>query len=156
PLIALLLFVRDLLALGQRLVALALNLTEVDKQILAAVIRRDEPIALLAVEPLDSSSCHPSLTSPPAHERAKEAEPERHQLLARTNRDSTLRRGDQFRLVVIPVRSRRPPEPSDSSFVGRPAAQVPTSSCSRTQPGVVRPETEPTSTASITLIRASV
>src|SRR5262249_4956025 len=63
PLLALLRLVGDLLTLRQRLVTLALNPAEVDKQILTAVIGRDESVPLLAVEPLDSSSCH--LSSPP-------------------------------------------------------------------------------------------
>src|SRR5476649_2334755 len=48
----------DLCALGQRPVAAALDRAEVHEQVLTAVVRRDEPVALVCVEPLDGSGCH--------------------------------------------------------------------------------------------------
>src|SRR5438876_7146132 len=50
-------------ALGQRLEAAAGDLRMMDEQVLAAAFRRDEPIALRIVEPLDGSGCHVKNTS---------------------------------------------------------------------------------------------
>src|ERR1044071_9280129 len=51
----------------QRAIAAALNGAEVDEQVLATLIRGDEPITLVRVEPLDGSGCHMSFTSLPTH-----------------------------------------------------------------------------------------
>src|SRR4051812_14506220 len=48
----------DLRALGERPVAAALDRAEVHEQVLPAVVRRDEPVTLVCVEPLDGSGCH--------------------------------------------------------------------------------------------------
>src|SRR3982750_74096 len=45
-------------ALGERLEAAALDRVEVDEQVLARLIGRDEAEALVVVEPLDGSCCH--------------------------------------------------------------------------------------------------
>lgn len=50
--------VAHLRALGQRLVAVALDCAVVYEQILAGVIGRDESEALLIAEPFDGSCCH--------------------------------------------------------------------------------------------------
>src|ERR1700733_14006306 len=55
---ALLGVVAHLRALGQRLEAVALDRTVMYEQILAGVIGRDEPEALLIAEPLHGSCCH--------------------------------------------------------------------------------------------------
>src|SRR5436309_15665687 len=57
-LVALLSLVLDLRALGERPVAAALDRAEVHEQVLATLIRGDEPVTLVRVEPLDSSGCH--------------------------------------------------------------------------------------------------
>src|SRR5436190_24232755 len=57
-LVALLGVVGDLGPLAQRAVAVALNCTVVDEEVLALVIGRDEAVALLVTEPLDCSGCH--------------------------------------------------------------------------------------------------
>src|SRR3954453_12197124 len=57
-LVALLGLVLHLRALGERPVAAPLDGAEVDEQILATLIRGDEPVTLVSVEPLDSSGCH--------------------------------------------------------------------------------------------------
>src|SRR5690606_34912445 len=49
---------RNLLVLGQRLEAVALNRGEVSEDVFAAVSRGDEAEALGVVEPLDSTLCH--------------------------------------------------------------------------------------------------
>jgi len=49
--------------LRERPEALTLDRTEVHKQILPTISRRDEPVALLTVEPLHGPSCH--ISSPP-------------------------------------------------------------------------------------------
>src|SRR5579862_671285 len=61
--LALLRLVLDARTLGEGPVALALDRREVDEQVLAAVGRRDEPVALVAVEPLHGSGCHLENTS---------------------------------------------------------------------------------------------
>src|SRR5437763_6694840 len=56
----------NLRSLGQALVPAAGDLAVVDEQVLAALVRLDEPVALLIVEPLHRSGCHetpPSLLS---------------------------------------------------------------------------------------------
>src|SRR5580704_636427 len=50
--------VGNLLAFAQRLQTGALDCADVDEHVLAAVIRLDEAIAFLRVEPLDRSSAH--------------------------------------------------------------------------------------------------
>src|SRR4051794_14798581 len=55
---ALLCVVAHLRALGQRLEAAALDRAVMHEQVLALVIGRDEPEALVVVEPLNGSSCH--------------------------------------------------------------------------------------------------
>src|ERR1700755_3163129 len=55
---SLLSLVLDLRAFVERAIARPLDRAEVDEQILAAFVGRDEPIALVSVEPLDSSGCH--------------------------------------------------------------------------------------------------
>src|SRR5439155_17979043 len=57
-LIARLLLVGDLRALGQRAEAAARNRGVMDEKVAAAVIRRDEAVSLLVVEPLDRSGRH--------------------------------------------------------------------------------------------------
>src|SRR3954453_13719821 len=57
-LLALLLVVAHLRALGERLEAAALDRRVVDKEVLAALVRRDEAESLVVVEPLDGSCCH--------------------------------------------------------------------------------------------------
>src|SRR5436190_22109669 len=59
---ALLCVVAHLRALGQRLEAAALDRAVMHEQVLALVIGRDEPEALVVVEPLDGSSCHLSFS----------------------------------------------------------------------------------------------
>src|ERR687884_2038207 len=54
----------DLRAFGQRLEALAGDLREVDEDVLAAAVGRDEAVALGVVEPLDVSARHLTNTSP--------------------------------------------------------------------------------------------
>ncbi len=58
PLEALLDFKADLLALLKRFEAAPLNLGEVREQVIAAVVRRDEPKTLRIVKPLDGTCCH--------------------------------------------------------------------------------------------------
>src|SRR3954464_12821105 len=74
-LVALLLLVLDLRALGERPVAAALDRAEVHEQILVTLIGCDESVAFVRVEPLDGSGCHISLTSLPLHERARRVQP---------------------------------------------------------------------------------
>src|SRR6266849_10979859 len=64
-LLALARLVLDLGTLGQRLEAVAGDVRVMHEEILAAVLGRDEPVALGIVEPLDGSGCHvtPSLAS---------------------------------------------------------------------------------------------
>src|SRR5436190_18529852 len=71
-LVALAGLVCDLRALGQALVARADNRAVVDDQVLAALVRLDEPVALPVVEPLHSYGCH---ETPPfhSHERVRKA-----------------------------------------------------------------------------------
>src|SRR3954453_6580156 len=57
-LLALLLVVADLRALGERLEAATLDRAVMDEEVLALVIGRDEAKALVVVEPLDGSCCH--------------------------------------------------------------------------------------------------
>src|SRR4029078_3278743 len=45
------------------LVALAGDLREVDEQVLAALVRRDEHVSLRSVEPLDGTGCHGNTSS---------------------------------------------------------------------------------------------
>src|SRR4029453_5213668 len=52
------------------LVALAGDLREVDEQVLAALVGRDEPVALRSVEPLDGTGSHVN-TSLTTHERVE-------------------------------------------------------------------------------------
>src|SRR5207237_9265935 len=52
--------VLDLLTLGQAAEPLHLDRGVVDEDVLAAAIRRDEPVAFRVVEPLHSASRHPS------------------------------------------------------------------------------------------------
>src|ERR1041384_3707089 len=66
-LLALLGLVLHLRTFVQRAIAAALNGAEVDEQVLATLIRGDEPITLVRVEPLDGSGCHMSFTSLPTH-----------------------------------------------------------------------------------------
>src|SRR5918999_1403847 len=58
PLRSLLLLLLDLRALGQRLEAASGDRTVMDEQVLVAVVRRDEPVALVVAEPLHGSSGH--------------------------------------------------------------------------------------------------
>src|SRR3954447_12012485 len=58
PLRAVLGVVTDLGALGERLEAAAGDARVVHEQVLALVLGRDEPEALLVAEPLHGSSCH--------------------------------------------------------------------------------------------------
>src|SRR5919201_4756335 len=51
-------FELDLSALGEGLVALARNRRMVDEDVLLALGRSDEAVALRVVEPLDGSGCH--------------------------------------------------------------------------------------------------
>src|SRR3954452_23761942 len=57
-LLALLLVVAHLRALGERLEAAALDRGVMDEKILAAFIGRDEAEALVVVEPLNGACCH--------------------------------------------------------------------------------------------------
>src|SRR5713101_4697782 len=59
-------------ALGQRLEAAAGDLRVMDEQVLAAVFRRDEPVALRIVEPLDDSGCHKKTPPSPNSRTGKE------------------------------------------------------------------------------------
>src|SRR4051812_33806660 len=52
--------VADLRALGERLEAVAGDARVVHEQVLALVVGRDEPEALIVVEPLHGSGCHMS------------------------------------------------------------------------------------------------
>src|SRR6478736_8225866 len=54
-LLALLSLVLDLCAFIERLVATSLNRAEMDEEVLAALVGRDEPVPLLRVEPLNGS-----------------------------------------------------------------------------------------------------
>src|SRR5438270_262845 len=63
-LVTLLGFVLDLRAFVQRAVTAPLNRAEVDEQVLTAFIGSDEAVALVRVEPLDSSGCHFCLSPP--------------------------------------------------------------------------------------------
>src|SRR5262245_22683297 len=56
----------DLRALGERLEAVAADRRVVDEDVLAAVARGDEAVALRVVEPLHSSCCHRN-PPPPAY-----------------------------------------------------------------------------------------
>src|SRR5665647_518794 len=49
----------DLLSLAKRRETSALNCRDVHENVVAAFIRLDETVALLAVEPLNSAVCHP-------------------------------------------------------------------------------------------------
>src|SRR5262249_14499345 len=64
-------------ALVEALVALAGDLRVMDEQILSALVRRDEPVALRSVEPLDGTGSHGN-TSLTTHERVKKAPGLRH------------------------------------------------------------------------------
>src|SRR5207244_1686851 len=57
-------------SLVEGLVALAGDLREVDEQVLAALVRRDEPVTLRSVEPLDGTGSHVN-TSLTTHERVE-------------------------------------------------------------------------------------
>src|SRR3954447_18848904 len=57
-LLALLLVVAHLRALGERLEAAPLDRRVVDEEVLAALVWRDEAESLVVVEPLDGSCCH--------------------------------------------------------------------------------------------------
>ena len=57
-------FEADLLAFLQRLEALHVDRRKVREQVLAAVVRRDESVALRVVEPLDGSGCHRAASLP--------------------------------------------------------------------------------------------
>src|SRR4051794_9495431 len=50
--------VADLGTLGQRLEAAARDAAVVDEQVLALIVGRDEPEALVVAEPLNGSGCH--------------------------------------------------------------------------------------------------
>ncbi len=50
--------VRDRLAFGELIDASALDSTDVDENVLAAVVGLDESVALLTIEPLYSAACH--------------------------------------------------------------------------------------------------
>src|SRR5919202_235748 len=50
--------VADAGALGERLEALGVDARVVDEEVLARVVRRDEAVALVVVEPLDGSGGH--------------------------------------------------------------------------------------------------
>src|SRR5436190_23145851 len=50
--------VADLRALGERLEAVAGDATVMHEQVLALIVRCDEPEALLVAEPLHGSGCH--------------------------------------------------------------------------------------------------
>ncbi len=58
PLLALRHLELDLRPFGQRLEAAPGDLRVMDEQILAAIIWRDEAVALVVAEPLDGSGCH--------------------------------------------------------------------------------------------------
>src|SRR5690242_18275304 len=62
--VALLGLVLHLRAFVERAVARALDRAEVDEQVLTALVGGDEPVALVRVEPLDSSGCHFCLSPP--------------------------------------------------------------------------------------------
>src|SRR5450756_1985345 len=62
----------DASAFGQALEAFALDACVVDEQVLSAVFRRNEPVSLVVVEPLDGSGCH-LLSSLPFREQARNA-----------------------------------------------------------------------------------
>src|SRR6476469_4177694 len=57
-LLALLLVIAHLRALGERLEAAALDRRMVNEEVLAALIRSDEAESLVVVEPLNGSCCH--------------------------------------------------------------------------------------------------
>src|SRR4051812_39504392 len=57
-LVARLLLVLDLRVLGERLETLAIDSRVVDEQVTVSVVRSDEAVALLVVEPLDGSGRH--------------------------------------------------------------------------------------------------
>src|SRR5579862_1878614 len=65
----------DLRALGERPVAAALDRAEVHEQVLTAVVRRDEPVTLVCVEPLDGSGCHICIHLPANFMNDKKAHP---------------------------------------------------------------------------------
>src|SRR5207237_5036000 len=52
------LLVAHLRALGQRAKAVAGDAAVVDEKVPAALVRRDEAVALVVAEPLDRASCH--------------------------------------------------------------------------------------------------
>src|SRR5829696_2144875 len=58
PLVALFLVVGDLRALGERAVTVSRDAAEVDEQVAAALIGRDEAEALVVAEPLDRPGAH--------------------------------------------------------------------------------------------------
>src|SRR5262249_49126829 len=62
--LALLGLVLHLRAFVERAVPRALDRAEVDEQVLTALVGGDEPVALVRVEPLDSSGCHFCLSPP--------------------------------------------------------------------------------------------
>src|SRR5262245_37277168 len=57
-LVALLLFVGDLCTLGERAIAVARDAREVDEEVTASLVGRDEPEALVVAEPLDRTGTH--------------------------------------------------------------------------------------------------
>src|SRR5918994_6136404 len=63
----------DLRALGKRLEALTRDARVMNEDILVAVVRRDEAVALRVVEPLNGSSCHRETPPSQPHEREEEA-----------------------------------------------------------------------------------
>src|SRR5262249_30556212 len=62
--------VRDRGPLVEGLVAVALDRAEVDEDVVPAARLRDEPVALVGVEPLNGSGCHVHTSSNPRRERA--------------------------------------------------------------------------------------
>src|SRR6478735_1639663 len=63
-LVTLLGLVLHLRAFVERAITRALDRAEVDEQVFAALIGCDEAVALVRVEPLDSSGCHFCLSPP--------------------------------------------------------------------------------------------
>src|SRR5919197_6571017 len=59
-------FELDLCTLCKALVAVPSNVAVMNEEILAAVLRRDEAVALRVVEPLDGSSCHKNTSPTPS------------------------------------------------------------------------------------------
>src|SRR6187402_147262 len=72
-LVALARLVLDLRALGEGLEPVAADAAVVDEEILATILRGDEPVSLAVVEPLNGSACHMKHLLTSLHEQVREA-----------------------------------------------------------------------------------